>query len=392
MKTSLLDGIFSGNWCGRNKWVAVAGLLIFSLVLAPLARAQAQSDWKTKWDKTVAAANKEGRLVISHGSDTEKIFAVFHKKYPKIKVVSVTGPTGPSGLSSRIMMEQRSGKFTGDLYILGATTAYMVLYKGGAFAPVKPTFILPEVKDQSKWFGGSHKYIDEQGEYMFSFSGDLSAYYGYNTKLINTKDFNSYWDLLNPKLKGKMIALDPTWGGPVSSPLRFFYYHPDLGPKFLVRLLTEMDLTASRNSTQIVDWLARGKYSISLFTRPSRSGLDDAKKQGLPVDWFKPRDFKEGAVLNAGSGNLMLMRNAPHPNAARVAINWLLSREGQAVFQKIRTSDSRRTDIPKDDVASYYRRTKGIKFVDTDKPEVMDMTEILKFTRKHFKPRGRRRR
>ncbi len=284
-------------------------------------------------------------------------------------------------------MEQRSGKFIGDLYILGATTAYMVLYRGGAFEPVKPTFILPEVKDQSKWFGGSHKYIDEKGEYIFSFNGDLSAYYGYNTKLVNPKEFKSYWDLLNPKWKGKMIALDPAWGGPVSSPLRFIYHHPDLGPKFLIRLLTEMDITPSRRSRQIADWLATGKFALSIFTRPSREGLDDAKRQGLPVDWFKPSAFKEGTVLNAGSGNLMLMRNAPHPNAARVAINWLLSREGQAVFQKIRTSDSRRIDIPKDDVASYYRRVKGIKAVDTDRPEVMDMTEILNFVRKHFKPK-----
>ncbi len=97
MKTTLLGGIFSSNWYGRNKCATVAGFLIFSLVLAPLARAQSQSDWKAEWDKTVEAAKKEGRLVIYHGSDTERIFAVFQKKYPEIKFVSVTGPPAPAG-------------------------------------------------------------------------------------------------------------------------------------------------------------------------------------------------------------------------------------------------------------------------------------------------------
>ncbi len=332
------------------------GLLILFITLISSAQVEAQNDWKAEWGKTVAAAKKEGRVVIYHGSDTDVVFESFQKKYPEIKFVSVTGPSGPSGISSRILMEQRSGKFLGDLYILGATTGYMVLYKGNAFAPVTPTFILPEIKDQSKWFGGRHKYIDEYGKYIFSFNGDLAAYYGYNSKLVDPNEFKSYWDLLNPKWKGKIIALDPTWGGPIASPLRFIYYHPDLGPKYLKRLLTEMEITPSRRTRQIADWLARGKFSLSVFAGIGRTGLDDAKRQGLPVDWFGPKTFKEGAIISAGSGNIMLFRNAPHPNAARVAINWLLSREGQMVYQKVRGSDSRRIDIPKDNVLSYKRR------------------------------------
>ena len=375
-------------WSHSRHTVAKSiGLLILFITLISSAQVEAQNDWKAEWGKTVAAAKKEGRVVIYHGSDTDVVFESFQKKYPEIKFVSVTGPSGPSGISSRILMEQRSGKFLGDLYILGATTGYMVLYKGNAFAPVTPTFILPEIKDQSKWFGGRHKYIDERGRYIFSFNGDLAAYYGYNSKLVDPNEFKSYWDLLNPKWKGKIIALDPTWGGPIASPLRFIYYHPDLGPKYLKRLLTEMEITPSRRTRQIADWLARGKFSLSVFAGIGRTGLDDAKRQGLPVDWFGPKTFKEGAIISAGSGNIMLFRNAPHPNAARVAINWLLSREGQVVYQKVRGSDSRRIDIPKDNVLSYKRRVKGIRAVETDRPEVMDITPILKFTRKYFKPK-----
>ena len=152
----------------RRTVVKSIGLLMFWVMLVPLAQVEAQTGWKGEWERTVTAAKKEGRVVIYHGSGTYEVFQSFQKKYPEIKFVSVTGPSGPSGISSRILMEQRSGKFLGDLYILGATTGYMVLYKGNAFAPVTPTFILPEVKDQSKWFGGKHKYIDERGQYIFS--------------------------------------------------------------------------------------------------------------------------------------------------------------------------------------------------------------------------------
>ncbi|MCZ6671321.1 MAG: hypothetical protein O7C75_00135, partial [Verrucomicrobia bacterium] len=268
------------------------GLLTFCAMWVLSARCEAQTASKAEWENTVAAAKKEGRVVIYHGSGTYEVFQSFQKKYPEIKFVSVTGPSGPSGISSRILMEQRSGKFLGDLYILGATTGYMVLYKGNAFAPVTPTFILPEIKDQSKWFGGRHKYIDEKGQYIFSFNGNLAAYYGYNSNLVDPNELKSYWDLLNPKWKGKIIALDPTWGGPIASPLRFIYYHPDLGPKYLKRLLTEMDITASRRTRQIADWLARGKFSLSVFAGIRRTGLDVAKSQGLPVDWFGPKAFK----------------------------------------------------------------------------------------------------
>lgn len=374
--------------CQTSRWVPLIGVKILCFIVAlPANGGESKPAWQVQWEKTVEAAKKEGQVAIYHGSDFDRIFAEFHKKYPEIKVVSITGGTGPGGISQRILTEQRGGKYIGDVYILGATTAYLVLYKGKAFDPIKPALILPEVKDESKWLGSQHKYIDGEGQYIFSFNGELQPYYGYNTRLVNPNELKSYWDLLNPKWKGKMVALDPTWGGPVASPLRFIYYHPELGREFLRRLLTEMEITPSREARQITDWMATGKYGISLFTTPSRTGLDDAKHQGLPVDWFGPKTFKEGAILSAASGNAMLMKRAPHPNAARVAINWLLSREGQIVYQKISGGDSRRIDIPKDDVAPERRRVEGVRFIETDTPETMDIGPILKFVKEVFQPK-----
>ena len=75
--------------------------------------------------------------------------------------------------------------------------------------------------------------------------------------------------------------------------------------------------------------------------------------QGLPVDWFKPDHLKEGTYITGGSGGVALINKAPHPNAAKVGLNWLLSREGQMAYQRLFTQgndgpDSMRIDIPKE--------------------------------------------
>lgn len=358
------------------KWASTTVLFFLSIGM----NAAAQTSWQSEWGKTVEAAKAEGQLVIYAGTDYDALFAEFQKKYPEIKVTSVIA-TGRE-VAQRMMTERRAGKYVADLYLDGASTAYSVLYKGKVIEPIKPLLILPEIVDQLKWWmGGKYNYSDEEGKYIFSYNGELQPYFAYNTKLVNPGEIKSYWDLVNPKWKGKMVSLDPTIGGPVATPLRFLYYHPELGPQLLQRLLGEMDLTASRDVRQIGDWLATGKFAISIFTTYSRTGLDVAKKQGLPVDWFGPKNFKEGIALSNANGNVCLINKAPHPSAARLAINWLLSREGQTAFQKISNpgiSNSLRVDIPKDTIMPEYRRVEGGNYVVTEKPEWMDTAPMLK--------------
>ena len=82
--------------------------------------------------------------------------------------------------------------------------------------------------------------------------------------------------------------------------------------------------------------------------------------------------------MGSASGNVGLINRAPHPNAARVAVNWLLSREGQMAYQRIfEKPDSRRIDIPKDDVPAFSRRVEGVRYIASDKPEWMDLKPII---------------
>jgi len=204
----------------------------------------------------------------------------------------------------------------------------------------------------------------------------------YNTKQANRSDFKSFWDLFNPKWKGKIASLDPTSFG-MGATLQFFYYNPELGAPFLKKLYGEMQVVVSRDPRQMVDWLSTGK--LPLCIRCNAGGeVEKAIQQRLPLGYLDTDNWKEGGSSSAAGGTLGIPSRAPHPNAAKILVNWLLSREGQMAVQKLGRPDphnSRRIDIPKDDVDPYNRLDEGKKYLDLAKPEYQDLTPIFKLVK-----------
>jgi iron(III) transport system substrate-binding protein len=381
------------NYDKKMRWKILRYLFFIVLLLGieSAAFGAEAPKWQTDWEKTIDAAKKEGQLVIYGSAEYEQLYTEFHKKYPEIKVTGVFGRG--ADVAQRIMAERRADKFLADLYLSGHGTGYNVLYKGKAVDPIAPTLVLPEVTDTSKWWQRKHHYADPEDKYLFLFNGGTRVVVGYNTKLVDPRMIKSYWDLLDPKWKGKIVALDPNSGGSGDA-LRFFYYKRDLGREFIRRLLTEMEVTISSDSRQMGDWLAGGKFAFTIFSPVSRMDLDKMQTQGLPVDWFDPDHLKEGAYIAGGSGGVALINRAPHPSAAKVALNWLLSREGQIAYQRIFTlgdegPDSLRIDIPKDKVPRGNRRPDGdeSKYPAVDRPEWMDMSSIRKFVKEVLEQR-----
>ena len=109
--------------------------------------------------------------------------------------------------------------------------------------------------------------------------------------------------------------------------------------------------------------------------------VDDAKRQGLPVEVLDAHALgKDGVGLEAGGTMITLANRAPHPNAAKVMINWFLSREGQTAVQKGVPNDpganSLREDISKDELPSWRQRVNGAKYVRLWGPEVWDRDAV----------------
>jgi iron(III) transport system substrate-binding protein len=340
--------------------------------------ADSKPAWQAEWEKNIAAAKKEGEVRLWGDQEITHpdIVDAFARQYPFIKPVTVTGRVGD--LMPRIIAERRAGRYLADIYSGGlGGRAFYDFMRAGVLDPIKPVLVLPEVVDGSKWLNGELHYADNEKQFVFMYEGSVAGVgLHYNTNLVDLKEFKSYWDLLKPKWKGKILLFErPGTGSP--SIVRF-YYNPQLGPDFLRRLLTEMDLVLSQDRRQSSDWLAAGKFPICIDC----GDTDRAKKQGLPVDEFAHETLKEAGneISTSGNSGLALINNAPHPNGARVFINWFLSRDGQSIWQETMNvnvnepSDSMRVDIPKDKVSPSARREEGRKyrvtgFLDPDPPE-----------------------
>jgi iron(III) transport system substrate-binding protein len=344
----------------------------------------AASDGREEWEKVLRAAKQEGTLVLYTFPGQELVFQEFQKKFPDIKLVEVS--VRGSERVARIVSERRAGKYLADILIGGVGSAQSGLLKTGLLDPLKPALIVPEVLDESKWWQGKHVYGDDEDKYIFSFAGAPLYYFHYNTTLINPKEFKSYWDLLNPKWKGKMVVAEPMTGG-TQEPLLFMYYNKELGPEFLRRFLTETDLGVSRDLRQLLDWVAQGKYALSALQNADRIRLWDARKQGLPVNAFESDKFKEGGMVGSGGGNIALISRAPHPNAAKIFINWFLSREGQMAYQKLVQGgrNSLRIDIPKDDLPPHARINPGAKYTLIDDIGYSDLDSVQRFVNEIWK-------
>jgi iron(III) transport system substrate-binding protein len=361
------------------KLLLLIAIVLLYFINPDLLRAQSQSE--RDWKKIVDAGKKEGQLSIYMGQWGPVIDAgVFQKAFPEIKVIRTGG--GPPQIMQQITSERRAGKYIADVIVEGINPNLTVFHANRMLDPIKPMLVLPEVLEESKWWQGKHHYADSERQYVLRFVG--SPQYGsiyYNTNLVKPGEIKSVWDFLNPKWKGKIGARDIRQPGPGNGAMRFFYYSPKIGPDFIKRLFGQMDVTLFRDTRQGVDWLANGKFAICFFC--SADEVRKANAQGLPVDTFGA--MSEGAGLVSLYGTIVLPNNAPHANAARVFINWFLSRDGQIALQRelnksgLGGVDSLRIDIPKDDVTPDELRSANVNYLDLDaRQEWLERTPILK--------------
>ena len=372
----------------------IAYLIILAVgsINTPSHAAESKPNWQVEWDRTVQAAKKEGSLslyLFQGEGELGAVVQLFQKKYPEINVVTTLGRGNT--LAPRIMAERRAGKYLVDTYISGVTTAYEVFYRARILDSVRAALILPEVTDESKWWLGQHQYVDPENRYILLYLGNVGEYVSYNTKAVEAGEIRSYWDFLQPKWKGKILSRDPKISGSQRIGLRMYYHTPELGAEFIRRLYGEMDVTLTQEIRQATDWLANGKFAICFFC----SEILKVKAQGLAVDEFRTAKWKESRAISAGNmGSIVMPSQPPHPNAARVFVNWLLSREGQTALQRAantpnNSEESLRTDIPKDMVRSEVRRIDGVKYILVDKPEYIDMAPIQEIVEKALAQRKR---
>lgn len=273
-----------------------------------VARPAAAED-DAEWQKVVAAAKKEGRITLytaSIGSPFQKeVLQRFEKTYG-IRVEAFEARA--SEVRERVRIEQAAGRFAGDVHYNGQTATWL-MERDGNFQPHGP---IPNLKNIDSIYT-----VDGTRVPCEINSYGLLA----NRNLVKPADEPKSWlDLLDPKWKGKLLSDDmrALGGGSVF----FVVMHDTFGKQFHEKYATQKpvlarDLAGSERRT------ARGEFPLYVPFLLS----DYNQIRGLPVKPIVPAEGRPYVLFN-----LTVLKNAPHPNAARLFINFYLEPEQQLVF------------------------------------------------------------
>jgi iron(III) transport system substrate-binding protein len=324
-------------------------IMVWAAVFPGLLKAQrapGEAQWRAEWERIVAGAKKEGRLnmVGPRGGERRQVLAEAFSKRFGIEVEYL--PAGGFEVPPRVQRERQAGLYLWDVFIAGTTTLFKGLHPAGALDPIEPALILPEVKEPKNWRGGTLPFFDKKGIGLSVLRGS-GQYLFINTSMVKAEEFKSWRDLLNPKWKGKIVVgRDPRVAGYGNATFKFFFTDRNLGPDF-VRELVKQDVKFLRDDRISAQWLAHGKYAICICSDLETQRL---MEQNLPISAIDGRQLKEGTHVTSAFANVALANRAPHPHAAQLYVNWVLTREVGLAFSKSADFPSMRADVPTDHV------------------------------------------
>jgi ABC-type Fe3+ transport system substrate-binding protein len=134
---------------------------------------------------------------------------------------------------------------------------------------------------------------------------------------------------------------------------------PELGLDYVRKLYApETGIRLVADTRVLLDWIAQGQYAIGLGV--STLDAEQASRLGLPV---AAKDLKESiSDMAAQWNNVMVINQPPHPNAARVYVNWLLGKEGGLAYQKTIETPSLRVDVPREGVKPEYVPDPSVRY------------------------------
>lgn len=294
--------------------------------------------WEAAWAKTVAAAKGEKVMFLSHASVVyEALAGEFQKTYPDIPIENTR--MQPAEFAARVITEQKNNQFVWDVVMGPASNMHSLMVPAGAFQEMPPFFINPEFQDDAKWKGGFATYSSKT-PYLFAYNTFVSGGIFVNRDFISKEQLNSVDQLLDPSFKEKIVVFDPTRIADGSATISGFLKLK--GEDFVKRLLSDQKLVHAADPRTQLEWFVTGQYPISLGVDPNQ--LREFQNRGVGTNVER---IVEGYANHHG---VAVLKNAPNQNAAKVFLNWFLSKEGQeAWLRSAPVENSRRADLPLND-------------------------------------------
>ncbi|HEX3245043.1 MAG TPA: extracellular solute-binding protein [Chloroflexota bacterium] len=323
------------------------------------------SAWQAEWDQLVKAAEAEGSIsiVTRIGDVYRNAIMAFEEKFPAIHIEHqgmIALNFGP-----RVIAERKAGQYSWDVLLSTATTPLSVFRQEGILDPVRPLMFRSDVLDDSVWqegFEGGWRDNDKKWAYAYGVTLNRSIWI--NTDMVKDDEIKTTLDLLDPKWKGKIVAADPRIGGfgNMVTIMRLKY-----GDDVVAKLYKDQEVVVSQENRQTTEWLVRGRYPVGVQAVNDQV-LQDFRAQGignnvkhLPI---------EDADYVAATGNIVFAFNkAPHPNAAKLFVNWLLTQEGQTFWCERTQQNSRRIGVPPGD--PQFLPTPGKHYYEMENEEML---------------------
>jgi len=297
-----------------------------------------------EWDRLVAAATKEGELLVYGHSGTERrdVMLEFERAYPAIDV-KITASPGDSAEDARLQSEWQEDVFNWDVLAAGDRWLLGTYKKLDHLQPIEALIVRPDILNDANWLGGFHaNFMDAAGRYIFMFHVFIAETAFIRTDLVSQSEITGLGDLANPKFRGRIGWVDPRMGG-MSAVQASFIYRTD-GPDVVRQLLTTQQPKVFANAQQLMQnmlrtddiWIAIG------LDRPVLKKFTD-EGLGKTIQKLECRD----CLQQGGTGGFLAVpKAAPHPNAAKLFVNWMLSAAGQTAWTRISKENSRRRDVP----------------------------------------------
>jgi len=277
------------------------GNLIVAFFLSSFSSAMAQ--------QMLDAARKEGQVVFyasMEAQSAQQLGAAFEKKYPPIKVETVR--IGSEKMTTRLIAEAQARKMSVDVVHQSAFDFYGVLQKG-----IFDSYLSPE---RSAF---PADYRDDKGLWTLH-SATLNVI-AYNTRRFPGLPVpKGFWDLTAPNWKSQLIMdeNESKWMAGMMT------YSGEAKTLELLRKLATQDIQFRTGHSLIQTMVAAGERPVAVVA--CANGVDRRKKDGAPIDWIAPEP-----VIGLTFG-LAVVKGAPHPSAAHLFVDFLLSHEGQEIL------------------------------------------------------------
>jgi len=306
-----------------------------TLAATPTSTVSPPTSQDAAWAKVVEAAKKEGLITIYGASQLagdggRKTIETFSSKYGiRVDMLLVSGRQAVE----RIRVESKMKQPISDIAAIGLNST-TELSQSGLLENIAQE--LPELRNKDA-FRVDPLYNPNGEVFNIAFAPSVAVI---NSKIVTANDEpKSYMDLLDPKWKKNIILVDPrtgagggfTWFGTMR-------YYKILDDDYFRRFALQEPILWGGSTREELNMIARGEVKISALTQASN--VAQLMAEGAPI---KSISMTEGSA--AFTDAVSMVKGAIHPNAARLFINWLLSKEGQDVYARAFGVDSVRKDV-----------------------------------------------